>query len=162
MNLIVYFKCVAVWFCKLSWEGCQFKMTLTMDMLLAKCVHSMQRVPFPRSFLFHEMLRWSQKCKIKSLADGFKLIKFKDEHFLFSCVQYESCNTYTCCTTFWCNYWQMSLLGQLQISVLPVHFRFIFPPTVAVKISQWHYFWFHPRMSPFCVCDVSSKRLIRL
>ena len=58
-------------------------MTFTMDILLAKCVHSMQRVPFPRSFLFHEMLRWSQKCKVKSLADSFKLIKIKDEHFLF-------------------------------------------------------------------------------
>ena len=78
----------------------QLKMIFTVGMLLAKCVHSMQRFPIPRYFLFttfdHKMLRWSQKCKAKLLADGKNFIKNKDEHFLFSCVQYESCNTYSC------------------------------------------------------------------
>ena len=75
-------------------------MTLTMNMLLAKFVHSMQRVPIPRSFPFIQLLPMKcldghKKCNVKSLADGFKFIKYKDEHLLYSCVQYESCNTYT-------------------------------------------------------------------
>ena len=49
-------------------------MILTVGMLLAKCVYSMQRVPIPRYFFFttfdRKMLRWPQKCKVKSLADG--------------------------------------------------------------------------------------------
>ena len=80
-------------------------MTLTVGMLLSKRVHSMQSVPIPRSFLFKELL--AMKC-----LDGHKnvklilwrmvsnFIKYKDEHFLFSCVQYESCNTYKCRVTF--------------------------------------------------------------
>ena len=51
-------------------------MTLTVGVLLAKCVHSLQRVPIPLSFLFKQLLAMKcidgQKCKVKSLADGFK------------------------------------------------------------------------------------------
>ena len=52
-------------------------MTLTMGMLLAKFVNSMQRVPIPRSFLFIQLLAMKcldshKKSKVESLGDGFK------------------------------------------------------------------------------------------
>ena len=54
--------------CKLSREGCQLKMTLNVGMLLAKCVHIMKRAPFPRSFLFIQLL--AMEC-----LDGHKNVK---------------------------------------------------------------------------------------
>ena len=63
-------------------------MTLTVGMLLAKFVHSMQRVPIPCSFLLIQLL--AKKC-----LDGHKnvklslwwmvsnFIKYKEEHILF-------------------------------------------------------------------------------
>ena len=67
-------------------------MILTVVMLLAKCVHSLQRVPIPRSFLFVQLL--TMKCfdgnknvKLSLWWMVSNFIEYKDEHFFFSCVQ---------------------------------------------------------------------------